>query len=263
MSLSFDEIVRLLVSSKIPSPRMEARMLLEHSPKDQLDDLVSKRCAHFPLDKLLGQKDFYKNTFLVSEDVLSPRPDTEVLVEAAIAVITQHNFQDLLDLGTGSGCILLSILEDCKALSGVGVDQSFLALDIASQNAEKLNFSSRAKFIKASWFDDDFLNKINQKFDVIVSNPPYIPSSDIETLDEEVKLHDPMSALDGGLDGYDHYKQIASLAPKLLNNGGYIFLEAGINQAKEIEKIFANEGLEAVEIIKDLSGIERCVILKK
>lgn len=263
MSLSFDDIVRRLVDAGISSPRMEARMLMDAVTADDMEKIVGLRCNHYPLDKLLGYRDFYKNTFYVDENVLSPRPDTEILVEAAVRIINENNFKNVLDLGTGSGCILLSILDDCKNINGIGLDQSPKALDVAHKNAQKLNLSERVNFVEGSWFDENLIKILNQKFDVIVSNPPYIPKEDIKGLDKEVKEHDPLSALDGGIDGYDHYKQIAGIVPYLLSDEGYILLEAGIGQAQKIMRIFEQAGLQAVNVIKDLSAIERCVILKK
>ena len=263
MSLSFEEIVSRLAAAGISSPRMEARMLLEAVASNDMEKIVGLRCSHYPLDKLLGYRDFYKNTFYVDENVLSPRPDTEILVEAAIGIINKNGFKSILDLGTGSGCILLSILDDCKNVNGIGLDKSPQALNVAHNNAQKLNLSERVNFVEGSWFDEDLAKILSQKFDVIVSNPPYIPKGDINGLDKEVKEHDPLSALDGGIDGYDHYKQIAEIAPCLLKDEGYILLEAGIGQAQKIMRIFEQAGLQAVDIIKDLSAIERCVILKK
>lgn len=236
---------------------------INESNEAQLRSLLMRRCAHQPLDKLLGYRDFYKNRFTVSEAVLSPRPDTEVLVEAAIEIIKQKAFTKVLDLGTGSGCIVLSILDDCADTTAVAVDKSMVALDVARKNGDNLKLAQRIDFINASWFDEDFSQKIGSGYEVIVSNPPYIPSADIADLEEEVKAYDPLSALDGGEDGYDHYQKIAELAPELLVEGGYLFLEAGINQAEKIAEIFEEQGLALVKIIRDLAGIERCVILKK
>ena len=274
MSLNLNEVVRLLAAGKIPSPRLEARILLENaggSPyaevsgaaEEKLRWQIERRLAHTPLDKLLGCREFYKNSFVVSEDVLTPRPDTEILVEAAIELVQQNDFAKILDLGTGSGCILLSILDDCPATQGTAVDASEPALDIARRNASLLGLSERISFVHGSWFEDGFLQKTGSGFDMIVSNPPYIPTADIASLEPEVREHDPLSALDGGADGFVHYKKIAAWAPLLLNDGGYILLEAGIGQARQILKVFADTGLTPVDILPDLSGTERCVILKK
>lgn len=277
----FNDLVSLLAKAEISSPRLEARLILSSvlhceadevaaiaydlNPSDfcRLNQMLEQRVKHFPLDKILGFKDFYKYRFQVNEDVLSPRPDTEVLVEEAILLLRQHKFHSILDLGTGSGCILLSLLAEFPNLLGLGVDASSQALEIAMLNSVHLGVSAQVSWLNLSWFADDFINSLGQKFDIIVSNPPYIPRQDIAQLDEEVKSHDPLSALDGGVDGYEHYLQIAKLAPKILNDGGYILLEGGINQAQDINNIFQAEGLKHVKIVDDLNGIERCIILKK
>ncbi len=276
----YSELVSRLSSSHIDSPRLEARLILsavlacdendsrilscelDDLQHQKLEDMILRRLAHCPLDKILGHKEFYKYDFIVNQDVLSPRPDTEILVEAALQEMKSQQ-GSILDLGTGSGCIILSLLAEKSEWYGVGVDVSAKALTIAEKNAEKLGVESRIRWINKNWFEDDFIEVINDKFDVIVSNPPYIPDADIALLDMEVKSYDPMSALSGGQDGFDSYKKIAKLVPFLLKENGYIFLEAGIGQAGQIAEIFAAVGLKKVNIIKDLSGIERCVILKK
>ena len=274
MSLSFSEVVRILAEGKIPSPRLEARILFEYlelnqfAPAEgdkeaQLRALLNKRLAHAPLDKILGKREFYKNTFAVSKDVLSPRPDTEILVEAAIDLTEKKIPQKILDLGTGSGCILLSILADCPQACGMAVDKSEAALAVAHHNAKALNLFNRVTFMHADWFERDFVEHIGSGFDLVVSNPPYIPTADILTLEPEVRQFDPILALDGGKDGFEHYRRIAELTPHLLKQGGHILLEAGIGQASKIGEIFEHEGLHLIEIRPDLSGIERCVILKK
>ena len=280
MSSFFTEIIEQLIKVHIDSPRLETRLIFAYvlnkdiseiyenidtnsTQKENILSLVNKRIQGYPLDKILGHKEFYKYDFIVDENVLSPRPDTEILVEEAINLIKTKNLNNIVDLGTGSGCIILSILKDCPQLKGYAVDISEKALTIATENAKKLNITQNIKFIKSSWFDKDFINRIDAKFDIIVTNPPYIPSNDIPKLSKEVKDHDPLMALDGGTDGLISYKKIAELTPTLLNNGGYICIEAGINQANDIVKIFTSKGLVLYKIVKDLSNIDRCVILQK
>lgn len=265
----------------IDSPRLEARIMLGHilgvdanqilfhnsipslSQLQYLNEMIEQRLSHQPLDKIIGHKDFYKASFDVNNHVLSPRPDTEILVEAAIAYAQSNKFERILDMGTGSGCILLSILGDVPNLCGIGLDKSNAALEIACANAQKMGLSARVDFVASSWFDKDLAEKLAGDFDFIVSNPPYIPSADILELEPEVKNFDPISALDGGQDGLRDYRQIAKCSYPLLKKGGFIFLEIGINQATDVVKIFVSQGFELVNIIKDLSGIERCIILKK
>ena len=275
------KIADILKIHQIEEPKLEARMMvasvlnleendlffdcpeLNAQQEKQLAELVQKRLKHYPLCKLLGKKGFYKYDFVVSEDVLSPRPDTEILVEAAIKYAKENQAQKILDLGTGSGCIILSVLGDIEDLSGVALDSSEKAIKIAEQNAKKLGLENRVKFVNGSWFDVNITEKLGTDFDLIVTNPPYIPTRDIQNLEEEVKAHDPMQALDGGEDGMEHYKQIAQVSKTMLKKGGQIFIEGGIGQEKQISEIFEKTGFSLVNILKDYGGINRCIILKK
>ena len=265
-----DELIQALVVAKISSPRLETDIILKNSAPQYPEiseqeiskarEMLKRRINHEPLDKIIGKKEFYKSAFKVNQDVLSPRPDTEILVEKALNLMPKDMLYKILDLGTGSGCILLSVLKECPLALGVGVDISKKALNVAKENALELGVANRIEFINKSWSDIDFGNV---KFDIIVSNPPYIPTEEIATLETEVKSYDPLIALDGGKDGLDCYKDIASLAAKWLKAGGYILLEVGYNQAECVKNIFENKGFKFIEFAKDLSGIKRCVILKK
>ena len=281
MTNAVQNIAEILKSHQIEEPKLEARMMvasvlnldandlffdcpeLNAEQEKQLAELVEKRIKHYPLCKLLGKKGFYKYDFIVSEDVLSPRPDTEILVEAAINYAKENKAKKILDLGTGSGCIILSVLGDVADLSGVALDASVKALNIAAQNADNLGLANRIKFVHGSWFDEDISSSLGTDFDLIVTNPPYIPSKDIENLDEEVKAHDPLLALDGGEDGLKDYRQIAKISYPMLKEGGKIFIEGGIGQEKQIADVFAKEGFGLSTILKDYGGINRCIILKK
>ncbi len=275
----FEDVVRRLAEGQIPSPRLEARLLiantlgvdtnelnpfvvkLDDAQTEKLMQSLQDRLKHKPICKIVGKKAFYKYDFRVDCNVLSPRPDTEILVEAAIHLGQENKLTRVLDLGTGSGCILLSVLADLPNAKGVGIDISDKALEIAQTNAEMLGVVSRVELMRASWFDDNL--SLGDKFDLIVSNPPYIKSEDINKLEPEVKDYDPMLALDGGADGYRDYKKLAERIPSWLKDGGYVLLEVGINQAEDVAQIFQEKGLSLCEIAKDLSGINRCVILKK
>lgn len=276
----YQELVDTLIKADVCSPRLEARLLIAHvcnlNPNDvtshvsltdvqkqHLEMLVQQRLEHKPLDKILGHKEFYKYDFLVTESVLSPRPDTEILLEAVIDIIRTYRLSSVLDLGTGSGCILLSLLKEITSLQGIGVDKSDQALNIAYQNAKILQVDTRCNLLQADWFYPSFTDKIKQRFDMIVSNPPYIPTADIDTLETEVKNFDPILALDGGYDGLDSYRKIAEISPLLLTTNGYVALEIGINQADDVNSIFTGNGFNLLKIIKDLSGIERCLIFVK
>ena len=279
MNYSFDEIVAQLASKKIQSPRLETRMILayilgvdasEIQPSQLklteeqnivLEDILEQRLEHKPLCKILGKKSFYKYDFAVNEDVLSPRPDTEILVETALELSKDINVKKILDMGTGSGCILLSLLGELPNAVGTGIDISAPALEIARKNAKNLGMIDKCRFFLSSWFDK--VIDYGDNFDLIVSNPPYIPFADISKLEPEVKFYDPLTALEGGEDGLRDYRRIAEIAPKLLNDDGFLLLEFGIGQTESLIDIFTSAGLELVDIRKDLSGIDRCIILKK
>lgn len=280
MDSFFLQIVQKLAEAQIENPRFEARLMfaevlhclpseifqdtsLTEEENKKVEAMLEQRLQHKPLDKILGHREFYKYEFKVSEDVLSPRPDTEILVENALEILKSIPSAKILDLGCGSGCIIESLLKDLSFASGCAVDISDKALATAKENADNLAVSERIRFVNASWFDTDFVTSVGEKFEMIVSNPPYIPSDDIKTLDREVKEYDPMLALDGGKSGYDSYERIAKIAPQLLHNGGYVLLEAGIGQAEKIADIFMLQGFNLLKIADDLSGIARCVILQK
>ncbi len=276
----YDEVINALVQAQIPSPRLEARLLIAAAgnlPPDEvcysttltpeesakLQQMLKQRAAHKPLDKILGHKAFYKSDFMVSEKVLSPRPDTEISVETALDIIRAEKLSKIADLGTGSGCILLSLLQETPDLYGVGIDKSAEALQIAEQNSSSLGLSKRCKLLLADWFAPDFADKIGDNFQLIISNPPYIPDSDIAALETEVKDYDPYLALSGGQDGLNSYRKIAELAPLLLAKHGYIVLEIGIGQAKNVKNIFMENGFEHIKTVPDLAGIDRCLIFRK
>jgi release factor glutamine methyltransferase len=265
-----DKIIKSLIEANICSPRLEADIILRFSAPNypnitkeeeiKVLSFLERRLRHEPLDKIIGVKEFYKYSFYVNSDVLSPRPDTEILVEKAISIIKENSFNKIIDLGTGSGCIILSILKDLEYLTGVGVDISKEALNVALKNAENLNVTRRISFINDSF---ENINENMGMFDIIVSNPPYITFKDFENLDTEVKDYDPKIALVAEDNGLFCYKQIASKASLILKNGGYILLEVGYNQAKDVAQIFTLKGFNLVEIAKDLSDTNRCIILKK
>lgn len=279
MNSLFEQIITKLTNVGISSPRLEARLLiaaaLDIEPAQVATDvllndeqvakihsMLAQRLQHKPLDKILGHREFYKFDFAVDENVLSPRPDTEILVEEALKLLPQ-NEAEILDLGTGSGCIIESILAERPRVHGVAVDISEKSLQIARKNAENLGLNERLQFIRADWFATNFTRQLGQQFALITGNPPYIPTADISALEPEVKNYDPPAALDGGSDGFASYRRIAEIAPELLQKGGYILLEAGINQADEIAAIFIKNGLRHIRTANDLSGIARCVILQK
>ena len=229
----------------------------------KFEKYIEMKKNFWPVDKILGKKSFYKLDFEVNCDVLSPRYDTETLIDEAITLYDKSETINILEFGTGSGCIVISLLDEYKNAKAVGVDISEKALEVTKTNALKNNVDERLVLINASWFDEDIDAKINKKFNIIISNPPYIPSGDIKGLDNEVKNFDPLIALDGGKDGLRDYRRICYLTEKLLKDGGFLIFEAGINQAFDIIQIALANKLKLIKTAKDLGGIERCVILKK
>jgi len=276
----YEKTIQKLATRGINSPRLEARLLIsdvlgvsadsvsnattvERYISVKLEENIKKRLEGMPLDKILGTKGFYKYNFKVSEDVLSPRPETEILVEEALRIIQKNRFKYVLDLGIGSGCILLSLLKELPQLNGIGIDASDKAINIAKENATELGISERCQLLNRNWFEDDFIQGLNQKFDMIVSNPPYIKTDEIKNLDVGVKKYDPIFALDGGKDGLKDYRQIATLSQKLLKQEGYMLLEIGFNQENDVRQIFEASGLRHISTIVDYANIDRVVVFKK
>ena len=258
--------IKMLMADVLNIETGNLRFYNEPITSEQLikfEEYIELKKNFWPIDKIIGKKWFYKLEFETSKDVLSPRADTEILIEEAISLFDISKNINILELGTGSGCIVISLLNEYKNALALGVDISEKALLTTKRNAEKNFVSQRLELLNKSWFDDDILTSINKKFDIIVSNPPYIPTDDIQELDNEVKNFDPIIALDGGSDGLRDYKKICALAKDLLKDDGYLVFEIGINQVDDVVKIAQNNNLKSVKISKDYSGIDRCVILKK
>ena len=213
-------------------------------------DMISKRASRVPLQHLTGIQFFMGMEFEVNENVLVPRPDTEILVEEVMKDGAAG--ASILDLCTGSGCIILSLLKYVNESSGTGTDISEAALEIAGRNAEKNG-------IHAHFMRSDLFEAVEGKYDVITSNPPYIRSRDIEGLMPEVRDHDPRLALDGGEDGLGFYRRIVKDASAYLNPAGRIYLEIGYDQGEQVKEIFMDRGFKDAEIIKDYSGLPRVV----
>ena len=211
--------------------------------------LIRKRSAHIPLQYLTGSQEFMGFSFAVNENVLIPRQDTEILVEEALR--TLGSGMRVLDVCTGSGCILLSLLKLCAGLEGTGTDLSEKALQVAGENARRLG-------VEASFVQGDLFEPVSGKYDCIVSNPPYIASREVDVLMEEVRDHEPRMALDGGEDGLYFYRKIAVQSPKYLNDRGRIFLEIGFDQGEAVAGLLA-PAFDEVRIVQDLAGLDRVV----
>jgi release factor glutamine methyltransferase len=209
---------------------------------------------------ILGEREFWGRPFKVSPSVLVPRPDSETVIEAALAIMTERSRPwRILDLGVGSGCLLVSLLCEYEAATGTGVDVSSAALTVAQANAEALGVLGRARLLLGDWREAGWEEKLEGPFDLIVSNPPYIEAPAIDRLMPEVARFEPRAALDGGPDGLDAYRRIAAAAIGLLAPGGRLLVEAGEGQAIEISNIFRRSGLSVGTPWKDLAGIDRVV----
>lgn len=218
-------------------------------------ELIGKRAAHVPLQHLTGEQDFMGLAFLVNSDVLVPRQDTEVLVEEAMKHL--HDGMRILDLCTGSGCILLSLLHYSNDCEGVGTDLSPQALAVARENYERLR--EKRPDMKARFLEGDLFGALEEQFDMIVSNPPYIETGVIDTLMPEVREHEPLMALDGGADGLAFYRRIAEQAGAYLNGGGMLFFEIGCEQAEAVCGLMAAAGFCEIRVVKDFAGLDRVV----
>jgi release factor glutamine methyltransferase len=209
--------------------------------------------------QLTGRREFWDLTFKVTQHTLDPRPDSEALIEAVLA-----RFRDreqalrVLDLGTGTGCLLLTLLKEYPNASGLGVDICPEALGVAQENALNLGLQPRVDFVQSCWAE-----QVKGMFDIVISNPPYIPTDAIEKLAPEVARFEPKLALDGGADGLDCYRTIVSQLPQLLSEEGMAVFEIGFGQAKELQAIVDGEGLQVVAIKEDLAHIPRCVLVSQ
>jgi release factor glutamine methyltransferase len=228
---------------------MQPRAEIKDSEYEQYLGLIKKRAEHLPLQYITGSQEFMGLDFLVTEDVLIPRQDTEILVEEILKVSTNKS---VLDICTGSGCILISLAKLGCIKNGVGVDISKGALLVAKENAERLEVD--VTFIESNMFE-----QVNDKFDIIVSNPPYIPTKDIEDLMEEVKEHEPKLALDGSEDGLLFYRIITNHIKEYLNPEGFIFFEIGYNQGESVKTLLQNAGVTDIKLRKDLAGLDRVI----
>ncbi len=271
---------KLLRDESIETPELDARLLigavlgldltgLATSPDRLIDErhamelaaLAERRMRGEPVARIIGVKEFWGLPFRLSPATLVPRPDTETIVEASLDVVGKQRTGRVLriaDLGTGSGAILLALLSELPNAWGVGTDIDVAALGIAADNAERFGLANCASFVRGS-----YAQTLNGSFDLIVSNPPYIPTHDIAALDVEVRDHDPHRALDGGLDGLDAYRAIIPQASGLLREGGALLVEVGQNQSRDVARLMEYEGLTLAPVKFDLAQIPRVVIGRK
>ena len=250
---------RLLVEAACGVTRLDIVTDPQRAVSDEqqaaLDDYVERRARREPVSRILGRKGFWKIMVGVGPHVLSPRPESEVIVEGVLKAFPEGMAFTVLDLGVGSGAILLAILAVRLAARGLGVDVSEEALANARENAANLDLNTRAALLRGDWA----AGLAESSFDVVVSNPPYIASAVIESLDPEVREHDPRLALDGGADGLEAYRELAPQILTVLKPGGPFFVEIGAGQSAEVEGLFRAAGAEGVTTIQDLSARDRVV----
>jgi release factor glutamine methyltransferase len=283
--ISASEAVRLMTqafnAAKTESPAVDARRLvpaaLGFSKQDlmrephrlitgeeaqRLAEFETRRLAHEPVSRILGTREFYGREFAITPATLDPRPDSETLIEAALEIADARGLHEvpirILDIGTGTGCLLLTLLAELPMATGLGTDISAAALEVAANNSEQLGLQERVR-----WANARSLEGVVEPFDLIISNPPYIPSADLAGLDPEVRLFDPQSALDGGADGLDIYREIASGLTKLPSFRAVLF-EVGAGQAADVEALLMRPDMPKngyIQTWQDLGGHTRCVAL--
>ena len=219
------------------------------------ENLIIQRSKQKPIAYLTGKKEFWKYEFSVTKDVLIPRPDTEIIVEKTLRLTKNKNKLKVLEIGIGSGCILLSILKEKKNFYGTGIDISKKTIEICNINCKNLGLSNRVKLLKT-----DIDNFRYGKYDLIISNPPYIKKFDLKYLEKEVSFYEPKPALDGGLDGLSELKKVILNSSKLIRRNGKLVLEIAFDQAESVKSILKQNEFYINEIIKDLSKKNRCII---
>lgn len=236
----------------------EPEMLVPATALSRLEVMVERRLAGEPVSRILGCREFWGLAFHLNSATLDPRPDSETIIEAVLRVAGDTTAPlHILDLGTGTGCLLLALLSEYKQAQGLGVDVSETAIDAADENAVRLGLAGRASFVQGDW-----ANGLTGHYDVIVSNPPYIPSADIDRLSPEVRQFDPVTALDGGADGLDPYRHLMPEIRRLLAPEGFGVLEFGEGQGADIAAIARMAGLTVCGLHSDLAGLERVIIVK-
>lgn len=272
---TLNEARALLRSVGIPTYQLDSRVLLEHAtgktreiiagyPETLLEleeqeiffTLIKRRASYEPIAHLTGKREFWGREFIVTRDTLDPRPDSETLIEQALKLFPDKNTPlRILDLGTGTGCLLLTLLAEFPSAQGIGVDISDAALHVAKKNSSNLGLEKRVQFTLQCW-----ASGIDGSFDLIISNPPYIKSADLTLLQPEVSLYEPRIALTGGIDGLDCYRAIAPDIARLLSDSGYAILEFGLGQETAISEILLTHHLQPISYGIDLAGIIRCVV---
>jgi release factor glutamine methyltransferase len=272
-----NEGINILKKKKISNPQLDSEILLSNTikrdkkhiilnPKEFLNSeqlgkfksLIERRKEGEPIAYLINKKEFWKDEFFVNKDVLIPRPDTELIIDQVLKIYSKEVQLQVLDIGTGSGCILLSILKERPNFYGTGIDISKKSINVSKINTKQLNLMNRVKFFHSSV--DNF--KIG-KYDLIVSNPPYIESLNLKYLEKDIVNFEPKLALSGGFDGFSKIRKVISKAKTLIKKNGKFILEIGFNQKNKVKKILREEGFYVNKAIKDYGNNDRCIISTK
>ena len=272
-----NEGIDILQKNKITNPQLDSEILLSNSikrdkkhiilnPKEVLNSeqlgtfksLIERRKKGEPIAYLINKKEFWKDDFFVNKDVLIPRPDSELIIEQVLKIYSKDDQLQILDIGTGSGCILLSILKERSNFYGTGIDISKKSINVSKFNAKQLNLTNRVKFFHSSV--DNFNNG---KYDIIVSNPPYIEQLSLKYLEKDVVNFEPKLALSGGFDGFSKIRKVINKASILIKKNGKFILEIGFNQKNKVIKILKEEGFYVNKAIKDYGNNDRCIISTK
>jgi len=272
-----NEGINILQKNKIANPQLDSEILLSNSikrdkkhiilnPKEILNSeqlrkfksLIERRKKGEPIAYIINKKEFWKDEFFVNKDVLIPRPDSELIIEQVLKIYSKDGQLQVLDIGTGSGCILLSILKERSNFYGTGIDISKKSINVSKFNAKQLNLTNRVKFFHSSV--DNFNNG---KYDIIVSNPPYIEQLSLKYLEKDVVNFEPKLALSGGFDGFSKIRKVINKASILIKKNGKFILEIGFNQKNKVIKILKEEGFYVNKAIKDYGNNDRCIISTK
>ncbi len=272
-----NEGIGILQKNKIANPQLDSEILLSNSikrnkkhiilnPKEVLNSeqlgkfksLIERRKKGEPIAYLINKKEFWKDEFFVNKDVLIPRPDSELIIEQVLKIYSKDDQLQILDIGTGSGCILLSILKERSNFYGTGIDISKKSINVSKFNAKRLNLTNRVKFFHSSV--DNFNNG---KYDIIVSNPPYIEQLSLKYLEKDVVNFEPKLALSGGYDGFSKIRKVINKTTNLIKKNGKFILEIGFNQKNKVIKILKEEGFYVNKAIKDYGNNDRCIISTK
>lgn len=250
-------LIQHVTSLSHPELLMNLNRMLTEAEVKGLEKALFRREMREPVSRIVGSRGFWKSDFRISPQTLDPRPDSETLIESALKYALPPPAR-VLDLGTGTGCLLLSLLQEWPQATGLGLDISAEAVATARENAAALGLASRVEFVEADWEKYES----NESFDSIISNPPYIADAEIAGLAPEVSRYDPLAALAGGEDGLDCYRFIAGLMPRWLKKGGWAFFEIGHAQGSAVKSLLAEAGLDVINIVPDLAGSDRVVVAR-